>query len=72
MIVMHSAQNRDIVVAALKHAAPYIRMYKKKIFVLKAGGEIFADVEATRMLMEQVAILLAVNWFQLHLHVLDP
>ena len=33
------SHERDVVVSALKHAAPYIRLYKKKIFVLKAGGE---------------------------------
>ncbi len=50
-------RNRDIVVAALKHAAPYVRLYKKQIFVLKAGGEVFASVETTRSMLEQVAIL---------------
>lgn len=54
---MHSSENRDIVVAALKHAAPYIRMFKHKTFVLKAGGEIFASPEAARQLIEQIAIL---------------
>jgi acetylglutamate kinase len=54
---MQNPKNRDIVVAALKHAAPYIRMYKRKVFVLKAGGEIFASAEATRALVEQLAIL---------------
>ncbi len=52
-------QNTDhaIVVSALKHAAPYIRLFKKKIFVLKAGGEVFASPETTRAMMEQVGIL---------------
>ena len=54
---MKSQNNRDIVVAALKHAAPYVRMYKGKVFVLKAGGEIFANPENTRALVEQMAIL---------------
>ena len=54
---MNSPDNRDIVVAALKHAAPYIRMFKRKIFVIKAGGEIFASAESTRDLVEQIAIL---------------
>jgi acetylglutamate kinase len=54
---MQNLKNRDIVVAALKHAAPYIRMFKRKVFVLKAGGEIFASLEATRALVEQIAIL---------------
>lgn len=46
-----------MVVSALKHAAPYIRLYKRKVFVLKVGGEIFADDAATRAFMEQVGIL---------------
>lgn len=51
------SHERDVVVSALKHAAPYIRLYKKKIFVLKAGGEVFISDEATRHLLEQVALL---------------
>ncbi len=54
---MQTPENRDIVVAALKHAAPYIRLYKRKVFVLKAGGELFIDTESTRALVEQIAIL---------------
>ena len=52
-----SGNERAIVVTALKHAAPYIRLFKRKVFVLKVGGEIFADSQATRALMEQVGIL---------------
>ncbi|MDH3665260.1 MAG: acetylglutamate kinase [Alphaproteobacteria bacterium] len=54
---MSSKKDRAIVVSALKHAAPYIRLFKGKVFVLKAGGEIFADAAQTRALMEQVGIL---------------
>ena len=54
---MTSKHERAIVVSALKHAAPYIRLFKGKVFVLKAGGEIFASPEATSALMEQVGIL---------------
>ncbi len=54
---MTTKRDRAIVVSALKHAAPYIRLFKGKVFVLKAGGEIFADLEQTRALMEQVGIL---------------
>ncbi len=53
----YSSTDRDIVVGALKHAAPYIRMYKRKIFVVKAGGEVFGDLETTRSFLEQLAIL---------------
>jgi acetylglutamate kinase len=44
-------------VLALMSAAPYIRMYKNKVFVIKAGGEVFSDETSTRALIEQVAIL---------------
>ncbi len=54
---MNGKGNRAIVVSALKHAAPYIRLFKGKVFVLKAGGEIFADAADTSALMEQVGIL---------------
>jgi acetylglutamate kinase len=47
----------SIAVRALRSAAPYIRMYKGKIFVIKAGGAVFADEASTRVLIEQVAIL---------------
>jgi hypothetical protein len=42
---------------ALRAAAPYIRMYKGKIFVVKAGGAVFGDAAMTRALIEQIAIL---------------
>ncbi len=54
---MTSQKDRAIVVSALKHAAPYIRLFKGKVFVIKAGGEIFADPARTNALMEQVGIL---------------
>jgi len=46
-----------VTVRALKSAAPYIRMYKGKVFILKASGGVFGSPDATRALMEQVAIL---------------
>jgi acetylglutamate kinase len=52
-----SGNERTIAVTALKHAAPYIRMYKGKVFVLKAGGEAFDSAESTRRLVEQIGIL---------------
>lgn len=54
---MRTNQERAIVVSALKHAAPYIRMFKGKTFVLKAGGEVFATPEDTHALMAQVGLL---------------
>lgn len=50
-------RDRAVVVSALKHAAPYIRIFKGKVFVLKAGGEIFVDSDRTRALLEQVGLL---------------
>jgi acetylglutamate kinase len=44
-------------IRALRAAAPYIRMYKGKIFVVKAGGAVFGDADMTRALIEQIAIL---------------
>jgi acetylglutamate kinase len=52
-----SRPDPSIAVRALKSAAPYIRMYKNKVFVIKAGGAVFADEASTRGLIEQVAIL---------------
>ncbi|NIA27152.1 MAG: acetylglutamate kinase, partial [Desulfobulbaceae bacterium] len=49
---MTASKDRAIVVSALKHAAPYIRLFKGKVFVLKAGGEIFADKTRTQAFME--------------------
>jgi acetylglutamate kinase len=46
-----------VAVRAMRNAAPYIRMYKGKVFVVKVGGAVFADPAATRSLVEQVAIL---------------
>jgi acetylglutamate kinase len=54
---MTANKDRAVVVSALKHAAPYIRLFKGKVFVLKVGGEIFADAALTTALMEQVGLL---------------
>jgi len=54
---MKQRHDRAVVVSALKHAAPYIRLFKGKVFVLKVGGEVFAELAGTRALMEQVGIL---------------
>ncbi len=58
---MTTGKDRAIVVSALKHAAPYIRLFKGKVFVLKVGGEVFADAAYTRALLEQVGILYQVG-----------
>jgi acetylglutamate kinase len=58
---MSIQKDRAIVVSALKHAAPYIRLFKGKVFVIKAGGEVFADPEKTKLFMEQVGLLYQVG-----------
>ncbi len=55
--MMKSRPDPSIAVRALRSAAPYIRMYKGKVFVIKAGGAVFSDEASTRGLIEQVAIL---------------
>ncbi|MGC1459859.1 MAG: acetylglutamate kinase [Steroidobacteraceae bacterium] len=44
-------------IRALKSAAPYIRMYKGKTFVVKAGGGVFGNPALTHSLIEQISIL---------------
>jgi acetylglutamate kinase len=46
-----------VTVRALRGAAPYIHMYKGKVFVIKTGGGAFRDAQTTRAFMEQVGIL---------------
>jgi len=55
-MIMHKG-DQTLAIRALKSAAPYIRMYKGKTFVVKAGGGVFGDTESTRVLIEQIAIL---------------
>ena len=55
-MIMHSP-DKSAAIRALRSAAPYIRMYKGKTFVVKAGGAVFGDPVATRALIEQIAIL---------------
>lgn len=49
--------DQALAIRALRSAAPYIRMYKGKTFVVKAGGGVFAETETTRALVEQIGIL---------------
>ncbi len=44
-------------VHGLRNAAPYIRLYKGKTFVIKVGGAVFGDAALMRALIEQIAIL---------------
>lgn len=55
-MIMHRT-DPAAVIRALRSAAPYIRLYKGKTFVVKAGGGVFGDPAATRALVEQIAVL---------------
>ena len=55
-MLMHRG-DQALAIRALKSAAPYIRMYKGKTFVVKVGGGVVGDPASTRQLVEQIAIL---------------
>ena len=44
-------------ITALLQSAPYIRLYRDNIFVIKLGGSILADKQATGALAEQCTLL---------------
>ncbi len=54
---MNFRTDQSVAVRALRNAAPYIRLYKGQVFVVKIGGALLGDAAATRAFMEQVAIL---------------
>jgi acetylglutamate kinase len=49
--------DRDVAVEALKRALPYIRLYRGRTFVLKAGGALCGDAPGLKDLAEQVGVL---------------
>jgi acetylglutamate kinase len=55
-MIMHRT-DQAAAIRSLRSAAPYIRLFKGKVFVVKAGGGVFGDAAATRALIEQIAIL---------------
>ncbi|HET9208797.1 MAG TPA: acetylglutamate kinase [Thermoanaerobaculia bacterium] len=54
---MKDVGQRTAEAAALKHAVPYIRIFKGKTFVLKAGGGALEREAAARALIEQIEVL---------------
>lgn len=54
---MKDVGQRTAEAAALKHAVPYIRIFKGKTFVLKAGGGALEREATARALVEQVEVL---------------
>ena len=55
-MIMHRT-DQAAAIRALRSAAPYIRMYKGKTFVIKAGGGVFGNPALTHSLIEQISIL---------------
>jgi len=55
-MILHRSDHAAMI-RALRSASPYIRLYKGKTFVVKAGGAVFGDAAMTRALIEQIAIL---------------
>ena len=55
-MIMHRT-DQTAAIHALRSAAPYIRMYKGKTFVIKAGGGVFGNPALTHSLIEQISIL---------------
>jgi acetylglutamate kinase len=55
-MILHRSEHAATI-HALRNASPYIRLYKGKVFVVKAGGAVFGDDAMTRALIEQIAIL---------------
>ncbi len=51
----------SVAVSALRRAAPYIRMYCGKVFLIKMSGGLFADAALMRGVFEQIFILLQVG-----------
>lgn len=58
---MKDVGQRMAEVAALKHAIPYVRIFKNKVFVVKIGGEAISDEARFRGLIEQVDTLYQVG-----------
>jgi acetylglutamate kinase len=54
---MKDVGQRAAEMGSLKHASPYIRLFKGKTFVLKVGGAAVETEPAIRRLLEQVEIL---------------
>ncbi len=54
---MNKVPDSRSTVFALRKAVPYLRLFQKKVFVLKAGGEVFTDPALERSVLEQVGIL---------------
>ncbi|MDH3719413.1 MAG: acetylglutamate kinase, partial [Planctomycetota bacterium] len=66
--MMNNESQQSIAVRAIKHAIPYIRLYKGATFVIKAGGAVFNSDASAREFVEQVATIhqLGINTVVVH------
>jgi acetylglutamate kinase len=49
---------RHTEIAGLRHAMPYVRLFKGKVFIVKAGGALLDQPAALRAVLEQLEVLL--------------
>ena len=49
--------SRSVEIAALRHAVPYLALFRGRTFVVKVGGNALADTRALSSVVEQVAAL---------------
>jgi acetylglutamate kinase len=54
---MKDVGQRAAEVAGLRHALPYVRLFKGKVFVVKVGGALLGDAAALHGVLEQVEVL---------------
>ncbi|KAB2954719.1 MAG: acetylglutamate kinase, partial [Thermoanaerobaculia bacterium] len=48
---------RSVEIAALRHAVPYLALFRGRTFVVKVGGGVLSDARALAGVVEQVAAL---------------
>jgi acetylglutamate kinase len=54
---MKDVGQRGAEIAGLRHALPYVRLFKGRAFVVKVGGALLGDPAAMRAVLEQVEVL---------------
>lgn len=54
---MNASSSRGVEIAALRHAVPYLALFRGRTFVVKIGGGALGDRRATAAVVEQVAAL---------------
>ncbi|MFN7943356.1 MAG: acetylglutamate kinase [Thermoanaerobaculia bacterium] len=54
---MRYAESRVVEISALRHAVPYLALFRGRTFVVKVGGAALLDARATAAVVEQLAAL---------------